>query len=390
MPFTSPLSRERRLVLLDVLRHAPEYGGLGRAAGKALTTGVVADWLLARRHAHSAAAAVALADELGLGGPSAQCGVALASGAGAKEAVLNGFTGGEVRPLEDVLRDVADAFREVCEVVLRRNGHEVLYGEIAGLEAWGRYLVAVEDLAVSSGGEMPDAVRKAGFFNVYNAMIVHAKLVYGHPKSLALRGKFFTSASYTVCGVRLMSGDLEHKVLRRKAADGSELARFRLHEKDPRMHFVLNCGARSCPPIRPISMDDPETDIAANTTYFIGQNVTFKGRKVMVSRLWKWFRNDFTPGTTRNAALLAWISAHGDESVRAQILQLLSATQIDLVMDADGAPDPSGGVAGGASSVHGKVKVKFCKYDWADNGDWNAPSDTEFMPLYDASFALKK
>lgn len=392
---STELPRARRLQLLDHMRHSKAYGGLGRAASAPLADGLAAHWLVDAGYATDRNAAAALAAALAVSARGSRHAGGEAGAAGAKKAVLNGLDrkARAVRGLREVLRETAEAWREVCGAVLTREGHEVQYKKVVGCEAWGRYLVAVEDLAAAElpvEGEMLADERKAGFFNLYNSMIVHAKLVYGHPTSLSKRGTFFNSAAYNVCGVRLNSGDLEHKVLRRKATDGSDLAPFRLAEKDPRMHFVLNCGARSCPPIRHISFDNPEPDIAANTAYFIAHNVELKGHRARVSRLWKWFRNDFTPGTARSAALLAWISNHGDEAASAKILPLLTAMKDNPVLDADDTSEASCASGEESAAATSKVKVKFFKYDWADNGDWDAPKDDGLMPLYDASFALNK
>lgn len=392
---SADLPRARRLLLLDHMRHDTAYGGLGERVVSAPLSGfAAAHWLAGAGYADGSAAG-GLADALALSERGARHAGGAAAAAGPKKAVLNGLDreARVVRPLAEVLREASDAWREVCGVVLTREGHEVLYREVVKCEAWSRYLVAVEDLAAAefpAAGEMSEDERKAAFFNLYNSLVLHAKLVYGHPTSLSKRGTFFNSAAYSVCGVRINTADLEHKVLRRKAADGSELAQFRLAEKDPRMHFVLNCGARSCPPIRPISMVNTEHDIAANTVYFIAKNVDIKGHRARVSRLWKWFRNDFTPGTTRNAALLAWISSQGDEGAKAKILPLLTAMQRDPTLDNDGASESSCTSAEEPAVASGKVKIKFQKYDWQDNGDWDAPKDDSLMPLYDVSFALNK
>lgn len=383
-----PIARERRLYLLDVMRHTTAYGGLGAAAKKPLTLPAVADWLFSAGHASDAVSARGDAASLSFAdtGFTSHFG-ALAADRGPKGAILNALdeTMPPPRPLEAVLRDLSAAFARVCAGVLMRGGHEVLYASVREQEeAWGAWLAAADDLRSATPGEMDAEVRKAGMFNLYNGMIIHAKLLFGHPPSLAKRGTFFNSAAYTVCGVRLSTVDLEHQVLRCKAGKSSVFSPLRLEAKEPRMHFVLNCGARSCPPIRPIGCDTAEADIVFSTLYFIEKHVQLDGRKVSLSRLFKWFRTDFTPNSLRTRALLAWISGNASHNVREMLLPLLSA--IGQNEDLDGgemSPQPSvdedcpnpaakstsqtsdgGKDAFVSKKSDGTVRIKFQKYDW--------------------------
>lgn len=236
--------------------------------------------------------------------------------------------------------------------------------------AWGDWLVAANDLRSAVPGEMDDGVRKAGMFNLYNGLVIHAKLVFGHPTSLAKRGTFFNLAAYVVCGVRVSSGDLEHQVLRCKATGKSVFVPLRLAVKDPRMHFVLNCGSRSCPPVRAIRFDEAEEDIVAATVYFIHKHVIVEGRRVTLSRLWKWFRGDFTPDSTRTQSLLAWISGNAPPDVREMLLPLLSAMGGNDDMDGGEVHDETSGTSAEVKSdqprspKNSKVRIKFQRYDW--------------------------
>lgn len=398
------METERALALLDAMRSVPRSGGLSSlfrarlgGASHAVQMQSVVDWLIA--HDGDAAQECASADAaslVALGGLSpARRG---SHSPESEESQKNTETGtyrhyafdatpkkglnvflanchDTERGLQSVLMDVCDDFAAICEDVLTRDGHEVLYKNVRTHPAWPRYLLHVSQLASARpSAEMSDDVRKACFLNLYNALIIHAKLVYGHPTTIAKRGTFFNNAAYYVCGTRLTSVDLEHQVLRGKAKPESPLHQFKLSRIDPRMHFVLNCGARSCPPIRPISTTDAESNIRDAASCFIGKNVIFDGsaHEIRLSRLWKWFRNDFTPGTARDQALLAWISSHAPDHIQAKLTALISRKNTDDFVDAN------------------TTKVKFARYDWADNGDWNAPPDDGLMFLYDASFAKQK
>lgn len=281
---------------------------------------------------------------------------------------------GSPRPMADVLADINSTFKSLCEDVLLRNGHEVVYAMIRPHPAWKRILLHVAQLAYATESPKMDPLhRKASLYNLYNVLIFHAKLVFGHPTTLAKRGKFFRSAAYVICGTHVNSVDLEHAILRCKAEASSPLYRFRLEQKDPRMHFVLNCGARSCPPIRPLSNETVEKDLQEATIYFTNKEVGIRYGEpspawIDLSRLFKWFRNDFTPGSFRDAALTAWIAANSDTELSRKMQSLTKNIS----------EDPK------------QVKIKFSKYDWQDNGDWSAPPDDGLMFVYDASFAKER
>jgi len=73
---------------------------------------------------------------------------------------------------------------------------------------------------------------------------------------------------------------------------------------DNRVHFALNCGARSCPPVRyytPETLDE-DLDLAARAFCEDEDNVVLSedGAKISLSRIFFWYWKDFTaPGLGR-------------------------------------------------------------------------------------------
>lgn len=269
------------------------------------------------------------------------------------------------RPVFAVLTELSGAFSRLVDGAVARMGHEVLYERVRRDGAWADILVLLAELAHSSlVGEVDEDVKKACLFNLYNVLIIHGKLVLGHPRDITARGKFFNTIGYEIAGHRINSTELEHGVLRLKMEDNHPLAALRVAKKDPRMHFILNCGAQSCPPLVAMSPKLTEEMLATATRRFIRANVTIdtSQRRIELSRLWKWFRVDFTPeAPDSDLGLMVWIAKNGPQDV---------ADQIDLIMD---------------YIRKGQVKITFAKYNWGDNGDWST-SDTAFMALYDYSF----
>ena len=153
-------------------------------------------------------------------------------------------------------------------------------------------------------GLLGDAEKLAFWINVYNAGIQY--LLRRDPGAYGRKWRFFASAGVTIAGRRLSFNAIEHGMLRRSRfgyslgylsnplPNGFE-RQFRLERPDPRIHFALNCGAASCPPISTYFAEsiDAQLDLAAGSyvesecRYDPGSNI------VTVPRLFFWFHGDF-------------------------------------------------------------------------------------------------
>ena len=90
---------------------------------------------------------------------------------------------------------------------------------------------------------------------------------------------------------------------------------------DPRIHFALNCGAKSCPPIRVYSASklDKELDISANG--FMDAEVEIDKNTVKLSKLFSWYYNDF--GSNDREILNFVVKYLTDEDKKKKIEDLL-------------------------------------------------------------------
>ena len=72
-----------------------------------------------------------------------------------------------------------------------------------------------------------------------------------------------------------------------------------LKSLDPRIHFALNCGARSCPPIRVYTEDKLEGQLDTASVSFLDQEVSVikdpaSGKWILeLSKLFLWYGDDF-------------------------------------------------------------------------------------------------
>mmetsp|Transcript_17441 Transcript_17441/g.53397 ORF Transcript_17441/g.53397 Transcript_17441/m.53397 type:complete len:349 (-) Transcript_17441:51-1097(-) len=221
-------------------------------------------------------------------------------------------------------------------------------------------------------GELQDeGTRKAFFINVYNALLFHAMVERiardEAPKTLMDRLKLYATSSYDIGGFVLSLNDIENGVLRgnRKGAApwaklpfkaGSPAEQTLSVPCDPRIHFALNCGAKSCPPVRfyaPETVDEDLDD--ATKTFFskpggisVDPSGAEEGAGVTSTKLLEWYQNDFVVEQTGepvekpeqgHAAVLAWVAKF---------------------LDSDAAEQ-----AGAA--LEGKLAWDYYDYDWSVN-----------------------
>lgn len=146
--------------------------------------------------------------------------------------------------------------------------------------------------------------RLAFWINVYNAHV--QLLLAASPEQFRNRRAFFSAPVVAVAGADLSLDDVEHGLLRRSHpkwglgyvpnpfAGGFE-RRFRVAERDPRVHFALNCGAASCPPVAAYRAGDLDDQLDAATAAYLEREVAYDAADgvVRVPRLLLWYRGDF-------------------------------------------------------------------------------------------------
>jgi hypothetical protein len=149
-----------------------------------------------------------------------------------------------------------------------------------------------------------DEKRKAFWMNCYNAYIIYT--LKNDSTLFQNRGAFFTNKRVTIAGKLLSFDDIEHGILRRsknklslgyigKIRVPKFEKKFRVKKVDYRIHFTLNCGANSCPPVAYYSSDklDKELDIAAKSFLENSSKVDHSKKEAVITPLMSWFRADF-------------------------------------------------------------------------------------------------
>ena len=174
-------------------------------------------------------------------------------------------------------------FFDATDALLSRyvKGGRVDY---AGLKASGALNPLVEDIAAADLATLRGNERKAYLINAYNLLVIDQALANYPLKSVLDVNGFFDGKKQTIGGRSLTLNQLEKDLL---------LKEF----NDPRLHFVLVCGANGCPPItdfayQPNGLDaqlERQTRAALNDAAFI--QVT--GNDVALSQIFEWYAGDF-------------------------------------------------------------------------------------------------
>jgi len=143
---------------------------------------------------------------------------------------------------------------------------------------------------------------KAFWLNLYNAATVHAVVQHGYPNDALARRTFYGRPLLHIGGEVYSLNQIEHGVLRgNRRVPGSVRKPFGIVDRrkvlalqlDPRIHFALNCGARSCPAIRHYIGSDLDSLLDQATSAFIEQEVQFVDGTLEVSQIFQWYRADF-------------------------------------------------------------------------------------------------
>ncbi len=156
---------------------------------------------------------------------------------------------------------------------------------------------------VDPAGIEGDAARIAFWVNLYNALILHWFRLNPIRGNLLRHLRLFDRVAYRVGGQDYPLNVIENGVLRvnRRAPlrlrpplrDGDPRLAAAPSRGDPRIHFALNCGAASCPPIRAYEGSSLEQQLELATRAYVQSEVRIERNLVRLPRLMRLYRADF-------------------------------------------------------------------------------------------------
>lgn len=150
-----------------------------------------------------------------------------------------------------------------------------------------------------------DVNKKTFYINAYNIIVIYWVAKHYPLKSPLDDSGFFDKVKHKVAGEDLTLNALEIKKL---------LSTF----KDARVHFVLACAARSCPPLASFAYTPDQLDkqLTERTTQALNNpnwlKVQSTKKKVELSKIFEWYNKDFTAG---GKSLIEWINQYRKEKI---------------------------------------------------------------------------
>ncbi|MDB4285357.1 DUF547 domain-containing protein [bacterium] len=156
-------------------------------------------------------------------------------------------------------------------------------------QALRSYLESLEAVRVS---EMNRDEQRAYWINLYNALTVLLILEHYPVKSIRdikISPGFFSSGPWgkkllVIEGEKVSLNDIEHRILRPIW-------------KDNRLHYAVNCASLGCPNLQPAAYGSANTErlLEEGAREYVNhpRGVRFDGKKLVLSRIYGWFKEDF-------------------------------------------------------------------------------------------------
>lgn len=222
------------------------------------------------------------------------------------------------------------------------------YVNLAKCEAYQDFREVARSLAYYNLEDLGDKNSQTAFWiNLYNAMILDAVVQYQIKDSISRNFGLFRRAAYRIGGMRFSADDIEHGILRGNQrnpyiplppfAPGDPRLVLSIDHPDPRIHFALVCGARSCPPIAFYDGEEINAQLNLAATGFInggGADYDPVNKTLWLSKIFSWYQADFG----------------GRSGVLKTIVKYTRDEKAQKALEGD------------------SVRVRFQPYDWSVNG----------------------
>ncbi len=164
--------------------------------------------------------------------------------------------------------------------------------------------LANSSLESLEAGLQTDTEKLAFWVNIYNAYI--QVILTNNPELYDDRQAFFNDDRIIIAGEKIAFSKIEHGIIRksqwplglgkiRKWFPNKFERKLRVDQRDYRVHFALNCGAKDCPPVAIYTPERLEEQFKESTRRYLQETTTYNAnnKEVAISPLFSWFRGDF-------------------------------------------------------------------------------------------------
>lgn len=274
------------------------------------------------------------------------------AGAGAQP-VLNPTGQEGDAPPADLAATIKQTLADLKVTAMDQDGAKVDYAALRSSPAYSAYQeTCLVKLRYFQPQTLPTIeARRAFWINLYNALVIDAVISFDIHDSVT-EGRlgifsFFRRAAYMVDGQRLSLEDIEHGILRGNRGNpyvpgphfaAGDLRRAYVLPLDPRIHFALNCGGNSCPPIRSYAPEklDAQLDLAVRNFINGSVETSPEAGEVTLSQILRWYEGDFGSREALTDFIIAYLP---DDARRSYLI-----------------------------NQRGAYRFKYSPYDWHLNG----------------------
>ncbi|OGK87527.1 MAG: hypothetical protein A2X51_09075 [Candidatus Rokubacteria bacterium GWC2_70_24] len=147
------------------------------------------------------------------------------------------------------------------------------------------------------------AQRLTFWINAYNALVARGILALEIRRSIWDVPDFFDRVGLRAGDLAFSLNEIEHGLLRGNRPHplspeapfpaGDPRLAHAITPLDPRIHFAISCGARSCPPLRTYDPQGLDEQLDEATRAFVNREVVLEGQTVTASPIFHWFPADF-------------------------------------------------------------------------------------------------
>ena len=143
------------------------------------------------------------------------------------------------------------------------------------------------------------------WINVYNGLINYWIIEKSIKKSMLERPFLVMFSKINIGGFQFSLDDIEHGILRcnrrskyklfKQFSTSDTRKKFKLNKLDYRIHFALNCGAKSCPAISFYSENKIDQQLTMAENNFIEQEfiVNEEAKEITCSKIFWLYKKDF-------------------------------------------------------------------------------------------------
>eukprot|EP00898_Chlorokybus_atmophyticus_P008347 jgi/Chlat1/8513/Chrsp80S07898 len=277
---------------------------------------------------------------------------------------------GPNRSAAHIEADFRKALRAIFPAYTLESGRLVDYEGLALSEAFRDYAAAATELQGMRLGELAFTEKITLFINMYNALVVHGFVVVGPPTGLFQRLHFYSHTCYNVGGRTYALNEVQHGILRgNQKPHGAYRRVFQPHDSrladagarcgivayialrslsqrvtdtlmcavvvwDPRIHFALVSGTRSCPALRVYEPDHLETMLDVATSEYCTRHVQVSAvpdqsgkHVVQLPAIFEWYHEDFA---TTDALLLIWIAERLPSERKSELRSLVERDKVTI------------------------------------------------------------